>query len=87
VNIGILPSGEYNLIVFIGGVEFKERVSLQGDSVRTVRTEVLAVVGGRAILLRHVLLAALVVLVVVLALALLSIIRRLARKGGGVVEV
>jgi hypothetical protein len=87
VNIGILPSGEYNLIVFIGGVEFKERVSLQGDSVRTVRTEVLAVVGGRAILLRHVLLAALVVLVVVLALALLSIIRRLARRGGGVVEV
>ena len=88
VNVGILPSGEYNLSISIGGVElFRGHVSLQGDAVKTVRTDVLAVVSGRAVLLRHVLLVASVVLVILLLLALLSIIRRVAKRRGGVVEV
>jgi len=86
-NMGILPPGVYDLRVLIGGAEFKERVHLQSDAVKTIRTEVLVVVGGRAILLRHVLLAASAVLAILLVLALLSIIRRLARRRSGVVEV
>lgn len=87
LNVGLLPSGEYDLSVTIGGAEFKERISLRGDSVKTIRTEVLIVLGGYAILLRYAVLAALVVLAALAMFTLLSVIKRLARRRGGVVEV
>ncbi|MEM2245384.1 MAG: hypothetical protein QXU91_02860 [Thermofilum sp.] len=87
IDFGYLPSGEYTLLVEYRRYVHVERLVLAGDSVKTVRTAVVTVLGGFVVTLEHVQLLGLALLLLFSAALLRSVIKRVVEKRKKIVEV
>lgn len=87
VDYGYLPGGEYTIHVEFGSYKHVERLTLSGDSVRTIRTSVIASLGYFTVTVEHIQIAVFALSILLLAVLLRSILKRALRRVEKVVEV
>lgn len=87
IDLGYLPSGEYEVTVELGYYVHAEKVVLTGDSIKYLRTSVVATLNHLILTSEHLQLAGLALAFFLIIILLRSVIRQIMGKREKVVEV